>query len=553
MRKLALFCILLSLFAPLALFHLNGQTLTPIERSSYGRYSDNADVHRFLSELARDNPFLRVQTIGETAERLPLFVAILSKNGHTPETLDSSKPTVLIFAAQHGDEQSAKEAALEIIRRTAQDDLVFLLDRLNLLIVPLVNPHGATHNLRNNGQDLDLNRDHVKLEAPETRALHALFHRWNPQVTLDVHEKGDDYYLQQIGVVSNLNISQQHQEFSRRRVLPFVQAGLAQAGVTFHEYLIRQRIEFNDASGAAYSSEEANTPVLYRYSTTDINDGRNSFGLFQTLSFIQEGVSSKRLENIRERTERQARTIELFLRCLYEYAPEVLELVRRERQRAETAETVHLRMRYVSDPAQPHLTLKAFADPPPGTAGFLKTDKAAGEPFTWDELELVTPGDRVVVEKTVQDWRPRVESTSSRKPAAAYLVPPGHDELVRTLGDHGIPMLTVVKNGRARVERYRCLEIVPSMLDYEAPSLIKLEAVKTTADVPRGAIVVPATGRFRLLVPLLLEPLSGYGLIRYFRFGLVPAAGEEFAILRIDDFSELLCAPLIPTVMEICE
>src|SRR5262249_6521544 len=40
---------------------------------------------------------------------------------------------------------------------------------------------------RENAQGFDLNRDFVKLESPEVRAMVRLYRRWNPAVVIDMH------------------------------------------------------------------------------------------------------------------------------------------------------------------------------------------------------------------------------------------------------------------------------------------------------------------------------------------------------------------------------
>ncbi len=45
------------------------------------------------------------------------------------------------------------------------------------------------------------------------------------------------------------------------------------------------------------------------------------------------------------------------------------------------------------------------------------------------------------------------------------------------------------------------------------------------------------------LIPALLEPQSQYGLIRYWKFGLVPEAGDIYPIYRVLRKGEL---PLVP-------
>ena len=48
--------------------------------------------------------------------------------------------------------------------------------------------------VRANGQGLDLNRDFVKLEAPETRGLVKVMNEWNPDLFLDLHMTNGSYH-----------------------------------------------------------------------------------------------------------------------------------------------------------------------------------------------------------------------------------------------------------------------------------------------------------------------------------------------------------------------
>lgn len=167
-----------------------------------------------------------------------------------------------------------------------------LLDRINVLVIPQTNPYGNYFDVRANESGLDLNRDHVKIESEEVKAVHAVFRAWLPEVTLDVHEKGDDYYRLSIGCVSNANIDLRLQDYSRNRLLASVEKSLAKDGVTFHEYLVTEEMGVNTSAGAALRPEDTSgREEMTRFSTTDLNDGRNSLGIFQTLSFIQEGAS----------------------------------------------------------------------------------------------------------------------------------------------------------------------------------------------------------------------------------------------------------------------
>ena len=66
------------------------------------------------------------------------------------------------------------------------------------------------------------------------------------------------------------------------------------------------------SAGAALRPEDLAGPreEMKRYSTTDLNDGRNSLGIFETLSFIQEGASRHDLETLKGRTAWQYRGLQ---------------------------------------------------------------------------------------------------------------------------------------------------------------------------------------------------------------------------------------------------
>ena len=59
-----------------------------------------------------------------------------------------------------------------------------------------------------------------------------------PEVTLDLHEKGDDYYRVSTGCVSNINIHPSLERYSRERVFPAIEKKVTASGFTWHEYLV---------------------------------------------------------------------------------------------------------------------------------------------------------------------------------------------------------------------------------------------------------------------------------------------------------------------------
>jgi len=519
---------------------------TPGEEANYLEYTQNEAIAAFLSVLDAASDELSVSIAGRTLpaeeyDARDIFLAVLSQErAAAPEALDRTKPTVLFTAAQHGGEQSAKEAALWLLRDLAMGDLKPLLEKVNVLVMPQTNPYGNFRDVRVNELDLDMNRDHVKLEAEGVRAIHRVFRRWMPEVTIDVHEKGDDYYRVSIGCISNVNISSGLQDFSRQTILAEVEKTLKKKNFTFHEYLVTEDLGVDTSSGSARpEGRPGEREQMKRFSTTDLNDGRNSLGIFETLSFIQEGASRHDLETLRARTTWQYNGLRAFLESVAGHAPEILKMVAGHRARlldraAARAESdlVHLRMKYVRDPAVPELHLKRF-ERGGGPAGrILRVDKKAGEAVTAADFVPQAPGGATIVDDLVKHWFPNVEATLSVKRPRGYIVRGDRLDIVETLLGLGVEVGMVDRDTLVDGEVCEVSAIVPSALDYEAPGTIDVAAKAVKVPVKKGDFYVDCVQPAANLIPCLLEPQSDYGLIRYWKFKLVPEAGGLFEILR---------------------
>ena len=94
-----------------------------------------------------------------------------------------------------------------------------------------------------------MNRDHVKLEAAGVEAIHRVFRAWMPEVTIDVHEKGDGYYKVNIGCVSNANISPAPPGLFAADAPGRGRSRAQEEEVTFHEYLVTEEMGSTGAAG----------------------------------------------------------------------------------------------------------------------------------------------------------------------------------------------------------------------------------------------------------------------------------------------------------------
>ncbi len=535
--------------------------LTPAEEANFLRYTQTAEIERFLSSLDYFSPELNVVIAGRTKpvasfDSRYLYLAIINEEGlASPEKLNRNKPTVFIFASQHGNEQSGKEAALQLIRDLSLGELKPLLKKLNFLILPQANPYGNWFDVRVNEQNLDLNRDHVKLEAEATATIHRIFMTWLPEVTLDLHEKGDDYYRVSLGCVSNLNISPELQQFSRQILFPEINKALDKRRITFFEYLVSQEMGIDSSAGVRYSPQElAGREIMWRYSTTDLNDGRNSLGIFETLSFIQECSSRHDLPTLAERTRWQYYGVRSLLEAVANHGDEVLKMVNRLRKNLiekasvfQPDDIIHLRMSYARDDKNPTLTIKRFERPESPIRGILKVDKKAGDYLLANEIEPApAPTQFKIITEVIKNWFPLVKSELSVPRPLGYIIPAQHSNIIETLLRHRIKVEMVTQDRMIEVEAYEIIDIEPSRYDYLPPEKIEVRPKTIQTLVRKGDFYVSCAQLAANLIPCLLEPQSQYGLIRYWSYNLVPEKGNIYALFRVIKPVDLSLLPYRP-------
>lgn len=290
---------------------------------------------------------------------------------------------------------------------------------------------------------------------------------------------------------------------------------------------------------------------MKRYSTTDLNDGRNSLGIYETLSFIQEGSSRRDIQTLQQRTRWQYFSIRYFAESVARHGEEIIALVRNAReellQKARSYsedDLVHLRMRYERNKKQPTLTIKKFETPEIPIRGVLKEDKKAGDVLTAEDIAPYPfPSRYEVVQEVVKNWFPDVVPTISVPRPLAYIIPAEHQEVIETLLRHSLKVDVFVKDRAIDIETYAIKDLVPAEYDYLPPQSIEVEKKTLQTIIEKGDFYISCGQEGAQLISCLLEPQSLYGFIRYWKFRLVPKKGDIFPFYRYIKEAEL---PLVP-------
>lgn len=169
------------------------QPATGAEAVNFERATTHAELMAFLAEVQARSPHMQLVELTRTNEGrvLPLVLLGNPAPGNPGTAWLSGKPTVFITGNVHGNERAGREGSLQLIRELAVGDLRPLLERVNVLIVPTLNPDGAERPSRTNTLGYDMNRDFMVMETPEiTGIVEGVLTEWWPDIYVDVHNGG---------------------------------------------------------------------------------------------------------------------------------------------------------------------------------------------------------------------------------------------------------------------------------------------------------------------------------------------------------------------------
>jgi len=466
-------------------------SLTPLERGEFKKATSHEQMMQNLRELTAGSSRLTLDEIGKTVQgRIIPSVQVGSSKG-------GEKIKVLLFCQQHGNEPSGKEAALMLLRNIAGGKEDALLRNIDLTVIPCVNPDGNEAGKRANANGEDLNRDHLLLGQPEVQAVHALFSKLQPEVTLDVHEYAayrkefrDVGYVRsvdaQFGAPTNLNVPAVIREYALKKLFPFLESRLKSNGVTFANYL--------------KMNEPADT---VRPSTTSIDDGRQSFAILNRFSFILEGKNGRSMDDeLQRRARSQLAAIETFLEFINSHHAEIRTMVRAKTKKiAGLKDPVIVKMDYLYKGERidlPVLSLKSGRD---SMASF------ASAP-------IVTP----------------IESVSRPR---AYVVPNDQTDLLAFLARHHVVAETVKKPRKQLVERYSVVEVRSKWMENKPIWYVTTQVEKAEIVLNEGDVIVPMNQEHGTMLAIALEPASMWGLVQYDEFAKLRTKGSVYPVYRI--------------------
>lgn len=500
---------------------VQGPTTKP-ERTAYAATSTLEDVGAFFETLCvQHSGKVILSQLGKSADGRPIPLVIL---GDPPPAApqDSTKPAILIVANIHGGEVEGKEALQMFARDLLGRDPQGLLKRFTLLLVPVFNVDGnekiSAENrpyqkvldgvgLRANGQNLDLNRDFVKLETPEVRALVSLFDHWNPFVVADLHTTNGSYHEEPLTWIwgkhpagSPAMAASMHDE-----VFPWMKAYV-------EAHFGMDTLPYGDFDDDLKPAKWVNHPPSLRI-------GTDYFSARCAWSFLDENYAYADFPT-------RVRASYAFLEALFAYTATHAEAMLAGASTCRDSGQPRLYTGMTSSLYPEKLSIKAY-----------RAEKdAKGEVHgTSERMDVTVPylGD--------------VTAQAGPILTGAYLFPPGLTALRQALLAHGVRVFRLKGAPKKRVQRFAVESLVYA--DRPNQGRVPLKEIKgrwETVEMDVGgfyAVPLDAGQKMRAVLPTILEPESEDGLIRFGFFDAVLYPDQwsrkpgPYPVVRLEDTS----------------
>ncbi|MBA3806520.1 MAG: M14 family metallopeptidase [Acidobacteria bacterium] len=470
------------------------------EKTDYRETPRYDETIAYSRKLDAASTLIRLDSFGQSGEgrALPVLIAAEGET-FTPEAARrAGKAVVFVQACIHPGEPDGKDAGLALLRDIAiTKTRTGLLDHVVILFIPIYNVDGherfspynrinqngpAEMGWRGTSTNLNLNRDYMKADTPETRAWLRLWANWNPDLFIDCHvTDGADY---------RYNLTYQYEHFGNVPAPVLLWERSAFEGRIFPATeaagnLVAPYLEFRDNRDLSQGIDSFIGPPRFSTGYTPI---RNRPGLL---------IETHMLKNYRSRVRA---TYDLLRFTLEEVNRDPESLLRAVRQADE--QTVAEGQRY--DPS------KLFP------LQFELTDKAT--PFqlkaveSHRELSNVSGAVRVVfgtkpVDLTVPFYDD-VRVTIGVSTPLYYIVPPQWKEIVAVLAAHGLRLQRLSSPATIEIESYRFSEAKWASVPFEGRVMPTYKTVKVREKrlFPAGSVLVPLAQPAAHVAIHLLEP-----------------------------------------------
>tara|TARA_B100001063_G_C16754082_1_gene552044 strand:+ start:41 stop:1570 length:1530 start_codon:yes stop_codon:yes gene_type:complete len=323
---------------------------TPALQKKKG-YTNYSELMAFLNNLVDKHPdIVQLRYIGESQKGKKIPLLSLNKTSSTP------KIKVWMMGGLHGNEPASTEGMLYFLDKILNDlEVSYLLDKIELAVVPMANIDGYLKQSRYAANGLDLNRDQTKLMAPESIVIKQAFSDFNPEVALDFHEyrpyRKDFAQLSNFGITAlydamflnsgNLNVPKNLRLLTQSLFIENAEQVLDENNFNHHPYISTKKysgdIHFNQGSTNARSSATnfalTNT-ISTLFEIRGVGIGKTAFKrrvyitYLMALSYMETSFNNIELikDEIRKATDQTNAVVVTSLKSIYKDSIQAIDL-----------------------------------------------------------------------------------------------------------------------------------------------------------------------------------------------------------------------------------
>ena len=499
--------------------------ITPAEAAHFKTTPSYADTRAYLERLAAAAPDrIKLTRFGVSPEGRDLMLVIAASGGEfTPQAAHASgKQILFVQAGIHAGEIEGKDAGLMLLRDLALDEksagappahkLPHALDHTILIYAPIFNVDGhensspymrinqngpAEMGFRATAQNLNLNRDYLKADAPEMRDWLALWNAWLPDFFVDVHTTdGADYqydltWCTEDWAPLDARVKAWQNEALKKRIFPLVEK---------HGHLLSPYLDLKDHHDIAKGI--VNAYYSPRFSTGYVPLHNRAALLVET-------------HMLKSYATRVSATYDLLVAILDEFRTHPGEL-RKAVEAADRATLARARDANASyainfKPADKPETLQLK-----GVAYKQTSSEISGDAWTqYDPAKAQTIA--------VPFWRDLVEAQRVTLPAA-YVVPAGWPEIIAKLRQHGLRVDITTRPLTFDVHGTQLDDPQWANAPFEGRMMLrefKASAQTWTQTFAPGAAIVALDQRAANVAVHLLEPEAPDSLLRWGFFNAI--------------------------------
>jgi len=518
----------------LVVFALADDWQTYYEKSGFKETPRYEETVRYCKKLAAASPYVAYQSFGTSPQGRELPLLIVNKNGlfNAADVRKTDQVVFYIQAGIHSGEIDGKDAGLMLIRDLViKNKFPHLLEHVTILFNPIfsvdgherfgpynrANQNGPTEmGWRVTAQNLNLNRDYLKADAPEMQAMLQLYNEWLPEFFADCHvTDGADYQY-----VATYKIELH---------------GIQDAGIidwTQEKYLppLHQKMQ------------ESGFPIIEYVSFRKAHDPESGMGTWATPPRLSDGYTAIQNRPGLLIETHMFKDYKTRVSGTYEILKHTLEILNKEyktlRQKVINADRLTASAAFRTKPltiVYKHSTDSTMID----FLGFeyekIKSDLSGGD---WYRFHPDKP-------KTFRiPFFNKMKGDIKVELPEAYIIPIEWQQVIERLGTHGIRYKRLKKDTSITISSYKFYDVSWAKTPYEGrqTASFKIRPIVQERAIPAGSVVIDMNQRTAKVIANILEPQARDSFVYWGFFNAVFERKEYVESYVMEEYARMMLA-----------